>query len=248
MSSALDVIQNSEAPTPPPTRSLANVLRAAFDKGTPLRLIVAKALPDSGQNANAYLNVEIEGVALTVPKVANAGLGGAAGNYPVYVVVADDFVLAVGTVTKTSSAAGPLSGSSLSISGTASIGGDLTMGASADIRCRDLFCRGAALTGSLSVSGSIGGASLDVGSGGIAGGVLTARTGISSSGDINGGGWIQSPQIRTNSDSIRAQANALGFFGRSPIGRPVVSDTGNALDIARSVSQQLENLGLIDFQ
>jgi microcystin-dependent protein len=74
------------------------VLGEALDKGEEVRLIVAKALADSGQNANAYLNVEIQGQTVTIPKVAAAGLGGSATGYPVYVLATKDFMLAVGTV------------------------------------------------------------------------------------------------------------------------------------------------------
>jgi hypothetical protein len=89
------------APPPPPaTRTLEVVLREALDQGEFVKLIVAKALADggSGFNANAYLNVEIQGLQVTVPKLAGAGLGGSGSGYPVYVLITKDFMLAVGTV------------------------------------------------------------------------------------------------------------------------------------------------------
>lgn len=116
------------APPPPVTRSLEVVLRTALAQGDELRLIVAKALADGGAgfNANAYLNVEIEGLQITVPKVAGAGLGGPTAGYPVYLLITKDFILAVGSV-RGSAAATPSSdvpiGSALPFGGVAAPNG-----------------------------------------------------------------------------------------------------------------------------
>lgn len=64
-------------------------------------MLVAKGLADSASllpNAAAYMNIELEGQLVTVPKVAGAGLGGSASGYAVYVLATPDFLLAVGTV------------------------------------------------------------------------------------------------------------------------------------------------------
>lgn len=96
------------APPPPATRTLSVVLREALVKGDEVRMIVAKALADGGGiNSAAYLNVEIEGQTVVIPKVAGAGLGGASGGYPVYVLITKDFMLAVGTVVASVSAEVP---------------------------------------------------------------------------------------------------------------------------------------------
>jgi microcystin-dependent protein len=107
MSSTFPPDQPGLPPPPPTTRTLANVLREALEKGDPVRLIIAKALPDAGGlNTAAYMTVDIEGTSFNVPKVNGAGLGGATGGYPVYVLATSDFMLAVGTVTPTASAGG----------------------------------------------------------------------------------------------------------------------------------------------
>lgn len=90
---------------PPATRSLEVVLRDALAAGDEVRLIVAKALADTGQNASGYINVEIEGVSLTIPKLQGAGLSGLSVGAPVYVLAARDFLLAIGSV-KTTGGAG----------------------------------------------------------------------------------------------------------------------------------------------
>lgn len=97
--------QFTPPPPPPETRSLPVVLRDALTTGEEVRLIVAKALADSGQGA-AYLRVEIEGIAVVVPKLATAGLGGSGSGYPVYILATKDFMLAVGAVSASASAGG----------------------------------------------------------------------------------------------------------------------------------------------
>lgn len=106
----------ANAPPPPPaTRTLSNVLRDALAKGEEIRLIVGKGLPDGAlSNPTAYMNVEIEGVAVTIPKLAASGLGGVATGYAVYVLATADFLLGLGTVVDPGSAAG---GGSLPIGG-----------------------------------------------------------------------------------------------------------------------------------
>lgn len=89
--------QLATPPPPPETRSLDVVLRDALGAGEAVRLIVAKALADSGQGA-AYLRVEIEGLTVVVPKLSTAGLGGSGSGYPVYILATKDFMLAVGAV------------------------------------------------------------------------------------------------------------------------------------------------------
>lgn len=97
------------APPPPPiTRTLAVVLREALAKGEEVRMLVAKGLADSALplgNPTAYMNVELEGQAVTVPKLAGAGLGGTATGYAVYVFATNDFLIAVGTVAGTGTGA-----------------------------------------------------------------------------------------------------------------------------------------------
>ena len=101
-------LAGTQAPPPPPaTRSLEIVLREAIAAGEQVRMIVAKALADDTQNANAYLNVEIEGTKVVVPKLAGAGLGGPTSGYPVYLLAALDFLLALGTVSGSAAAAPP---------------------------------------------------------------------------------------------------------------------------------------------
>ena len=106
------------APPPPPaTRTLSVVLRDALAKGEDVRLIVAKALADSVlalPNAAAYMNVELEGQSVTIPKLAGAALGGTASGYAVYVLATKDFMLAVGTV---AAAGGATSGGVIPIGG-----------------------------------------------------------------------------------------------------------------------------------
>lgn len=96
-------------PPPPSTRSLSVVLRDALSKGDELRLLVAKALADTTQDVDAYVNVEIEGVAMTVPKLAGAigAVSPSSQGVPVYVLASDDFLLAVGSVGGNPSAAAP---------------------------------------------------------------------------------------------------------------------------------------------
>ena len=86
-------------PPPPATRTLSVVLREALAASDDVQLIVGKALADGSlSNPNAYMNVEIGGIAVTVPKLAGAGLGGSAVGYAVYLLATKDFMLAVGTV------------------------------------------------------------------------------------------------------------------------------------------------------
>lgn len=103
----MSTIETQTGGTPPPaTRTLDVVLREALAAGEELRLIVAKGLADDGSiNANAYMNVEIEGVPVAVPKLAGSGLGGPASGYPVYLLAALDFLLALGTVKGSASGA-----------------------------------------------------------------------------------------------------------------------------------------------
>jgi microcystin-dependent protein len=104
------------APPPPPeTRSLSVVLRDALTTGEEVRLIVAKALADTAGLGAAYLNVEIEGLAVVIPKLASAGLGGSGSGYPVYVLATKDFMVAVGAVS--ASAAGGGYGGEMPIGG-----------------------------------------------------------------------------------------------------------------------------------
>jgi len=96
------------APPPPATRTLSVVLREALTRGQDVRMLVAKGLPDSANplpNAAAYMNVELEGQTVTIPKLAGAGLGGTLTGYAVYVMATPDFLLAVGTVVSSSVAA-----------------------------------------------------------------------------------------------------------------------------------------------
>jgi len=89
------------APPPPATRTLSVVLRDALARGEEVRMLVAKALADSANplpNAAAYMNIELQGQLVTVPKVAASGLGGSATGYAVYVLATPDFMLALGTV------------------------------------------------------------------------------------------------------------------------------------------------------
>jgi len=93
--------QTPGAPPPPATRTLSVVLREALARGEEVRMLVAKALADSANplpNANAYMNIELEGQSVTVPKVAASGLGGSSSGYAVYVLATPDFLLALGTV------------------------------------------------------------------------------------------------------------------------------------------------------
>ena len=107
-----------QAPAPPPaTRTLAVVLREALAKGEEVRMIVAKGLADTAlalPNAAAYMNVELEGQSVTIPKLAGAALGGTSTGYAVYVLATKDFMLAVGTV---AAAGGATSGGVIPIGG-----------------------------------------------------------------------------------------------------------------------------------
>jgi Phage Tail Collar Domain len=97
----------STPPPPPATRTLAAVLRDALAKGEEVRMLVGKGLPDGSlSNPTAYMNVEVEGQAVVVPKISAAGLGGTATGYAVYLLATADFMLALGTVVDPGSAAG----------------------------------------------------------------------------------------------------------------------------------------------
>jgi hypothetical protein len=77
------------------------VLRAALE-GDPLsaRLLIATtgaALP-AGAQANAYVNIVIEGTTIKVPKLAGARVTVGA---PAYVLAIRDFMLYLGTVSTT---------------------------------------------------------------------------------------------------------------------------------------------------
>jgi microcystin-dependent protein len=100
MSEPLSPATGAQAPPPPPTtRSLEIVLREALEKGAEVRVVVGKGLADGAlANPAAYANVEVEGVALPVPKLAGAQIGGPSSGYPVYLLATKDFLLALGTV------------------------------------------------------------------------------------------------------------------------------------------------------
>ncbi len=197
------------APPPPATRTLSVVLRDAMARGEEVRLIVAKGLADSGQNANAYLNVEIEGQTVTVPKLAGTELGGSGSGYPVYVLASQDFMLAVGKVVGAATPPGPLSVTDLNVSGTATIfnlnATNVVVGN--DVHARDFYGRNLQLTGSANMNSL--GVVLDI----------SCRDlyprGVGASGDINAQGWVQGGGVRTLNDSLRVTGNTFGVFGKS---------------------------------
>jgi microcystin-dependent protein len=138
VSSGVPTEQQVTTPPPPATRSLDVVLREALASGDEVRMLVAKGLPDGSlANPNAYMNVEIEGLQIAVPKVAGAGLGGSATGYAVYVLATRDFLLAVGTV---SAAAGGAVGGLIPI-------GTLLMWPTAAAPAGFLLCNGSSFSG-----------------------------------------------------------------------------------------------------
>lgn len=85
----------------PATRSLQEVLRAGLaDTGAPLELILATGgTALTGGEANAYVNVVIQGVTVKVPKLRQATAPAVGG--PAYLLQSKDFLLYIGTVTTT---------------------------------------------------------------------------------------------------------------------------------------------------
>lgn len=84
----------------PVTRVLETVLRDQLNTEQPLRLIVAKTgAALTGGEANAYVNVVIEGVTVKVPKLRQAtvpSVGAVA-----YLLQSKDLLLYIGTVSTT---------------------------------------------------------------------------------------------------------------------------------------------------
>lgn len=129
----------------PASRSLAAVLRG-LTIGQEVRLVVGTALADDAglPNSAAYMNVEIEGQALVVPKLANAGLGGAGSGYPVYILVTAGAALAIGTVSTTPAMTVP----SLVVTGNLSCGSfnvgpyDMRGSSTSDLYIRNVYHTG----------------------------------------------------------------------------------------------------------
>ena len=94
----------SEQPfeTPPPaatpSRALEKVLRDSFrTRAAAVVLLVGTVgTPIAGAEGNAYVNVELEGVELRVPRLAGAVVPAAGA--PAYVLASRSFMLYVGTV------------------------------------------------------------------------------------------------------------------------------------------------------
>jgi hypothetical protein len=220
---------------PPPTRSLQLVLRDALSKGEELRLIVAKGLPDTTQNPYAYMNVEIEGVPMTVPKLAASGLGGTGSGYAVYVLASEDFMLAVGSVSGSATGGGPLTVSQLTVTGTATVGtlqvngaatvnGNLTVNTNLyvnDVQARDYYGRGMQLTGSGNLSG-----------------------------DLIVGGYMQAARVYAP-NGIDARSGSLGFYGAGPVGKQTCSEKygfdSNTCLTADNIARILRTLGLMNY-
>ena len=80
--------------TVPATRSLAAVLRRQLSGTDTVRLLVATGA--AGAVGNAYVNVDIEGTVVKVPRLrqATAPAVGA----PAYLLAGRDFLLYIGTV------------------------------------------------------------------------------------------------------------------------------------------------------
>jgi hypothetical protein len=89
----------SSAEIIPATRSLARVLRSQLAPGgDTLKLYVGTgASPVS--TSNAYANITLGGVTLSVPKLRQATQPAAGG--PAFIVAGHDFMLYIGTVTTT---------------------------------------------------------------------------------------------------------------------------------------------------
>jgi len=122
----------------PASRSLDVVLRDALSGAVPVQLVIGTARPDGGAgfNANAHINVVVGGVQVRIAKLATSGLGDAVGGYPVYVLVAPDFMLAIGRVSTATAPLGNVSVASLAASGNISAGGNI--GASGSVNAQAL--------------------------------------------------------------------------------------------------------------